>query len=316
HLLMTDSDTFQIWDVFASKKVRSVKHQHYVLVNGRYVGSVPTTNLSLAWSPDQRFVAAVAHGSAQVFEVASGKLSSHWTTDLYWTNAAWSRDSQQVATIALSNTAGSTVEVHSATTGHLLRSFPPPPRRPGRGTPRYAAISWSPDNRLLAAAGREEDDAILGVPGAVFLTIWSIASGEPLFTISYDPEDDLHHDSPGSLTTVWSSDGKQFALMSNAIGARLWTLPDDEGIQPLLTYIGSGGPYSQLAWSPESRYIALGDGDHREANVVRVFDTTTGQTCFSYRGHAGFISGLSWSPRGNYIASSSYDGVHVWQPEL
>ena len=104
--------------------------------------------------------------------------------------------------------------------------------------------------------------------------------------------------------------------MSNAIGVKLWKLSDSEDPQPLMTYIGAGGPYSRLAWSPDGKYIAIGEGRDIEPSVVRIFDTATGQTRFSYRGHKGIISGLSWSPRGNYIASASYEGIHVWQPDL
>lgn len=320
HLLTTNSDTFQVWDAFAMKKVRSVKHQNYILVNSQYVGSVPTALLSLAWSPDQRFVVVVANGSAQVFEVASGKLLSHWATNLVWTDASWSIDSQHVATIALSKTAGiaTVVEIHDIATGQLLQSFSPPSPRPSPGDRTYSATSWSPDNQLLAVIGRE-DDVVSGLPGvgAVFLTIWDSPSGKPFFTASYDPEGNIQDD-PGNIAVAWSPDGSQLAGMSNAMGVKLWRLSDSEDPQPLMTYIGAGGPYSRLAWSPDGKYIAIGEGKGSdiEPSVVRIFDTATGQTHFSYRGHTGFISGLSWSPRGNYIASASYDGVHVWQPEL
>jgi WD40 repeat protein len=297
-----------IWDTLAMKQISSVEYPSFVERNTQYA--------KLAWSPDQRFIATVIGGSAQVYEVAAGKWVSHWSTgnsiDLQQ-GVAWSADSQYIATTFIGvTTQNNGVGVHDAITGKLVRSFPfPPTEHDGTGQ-RYSPImcktvSWSPDNRWLAGGGLIRNKKMDTYQ--VFFTIWDASSGTEVFSTSYTPATGIIDNGYQLYITVaWSPDGKQLAVASDTTGVKLWDVPRKKLLR---TYIGSGGMFGEgLVWSPDGKYIAASEG-----NVVRIWDPASDQTLFRYRGHLG-INGLSWSPRGNYIASSSLGSIRVWQPDI
>jgi WD40 repeat protein len=76
-----------------------------------------------------------------------------------------------------------------------------------------------------------------------------------------------------------------------------------------------------LAWSPDGRYIASGGTDQ----IVRVWDTITGEDVVTYRGHVDqqpiydsadpdTITALAWSPDSTRLASSAFSGpIRVWR---
>lgn len=62
-----------------------------------------------------------------------------------------------------------------------------------------------------------------------------------------------------------------------------------------------------LAWSPNSRFLAIGGGDG-----VRIFDEQFQQMI--HFPHQPYIRSLSWSPDGRYIAAVSWDEtIWVWE---
>jgi len=286
------------------KQIRTVKYPSFVEHN--------TDFTELAWSPDQRFIAALIGGSAQVYEIAAGKWVSHWIAagdPSPPQGIAWSADSQHVATTFSNGTVrnnGNGVEIHDAITGKLVRSFTFSPSSPDQGSREYITVSCSPDNRWLAAGGQIQKYNV----DQVFTTIWDVSSGAQVFSTSYIPGSTSTNNFQLHVTVAWSPDGKRLAIASDTTGVKLW---DVSGKKLLRTYSGSGGTFGEgLTWSPDGRYIAASEG-----SVVRIWDTTSGQTLFSYRGHQqDTIRGLSWSSRGNAIASSSLDSIRVWQPEI
>ncbi len=291
HVAIANYDILQVWDVFARKQLGSMKFQ-------------PTSQAreytSLAWSPDQRFIAAATVGSAQIFEVATGKLQSSWGVGASFSqNASWSSDSQRVVTAGGEN--GTAVEIHDAMTGKLLRSFGGKPALNASQTETYINVSLSPDNLYLAADGFDD----FGDKSQPFLSIWSISSGKQIFGTYYaigEGEIQL------PMMLAWSPDSSRIATASNTAGVNVWDVLMERLV---LTYVGTGGPFYRLAWSPDGKYIACGDD-----NVIRIWDVKTGLEHFSYLGHANFIQGLSWSRVGNYIASISNGNVRIWQPQL
>jgi WD40 repeat protein len=118
-------------------------------------------------------------------------------------------------------------------------------------------------------------------------------------------------------------------------------------------YTYKGHPYVvlQLAWTPDSKYIASGDSEHNihvweamtgnlirtfstgrhngggfalspdgkyiatgfEDHTVKVLDIMTGNTLLTYTGHSGDIGTIDWSPDGKYIASADGQTMQVWE---
>ena len=219
-------------------------------------------------------------------------LFSSWATDLLCQEVSWSNDSQRVATTGRESK--SLIEIHDVATKKVLQTF-------GGDTvsdeDSYRAVSWSPDNRYLAASG-------LGAGSnnrESFLRIWEVSSNKRIVNTYYAPESYL------TTGVIWSPDGTRVATLGDASGVNIWKAPFWE--KPVVTYVGTGGPFYSLAWSRDGTYIASGDG-----NVVRVWNTTTGETLFSYLGHQNEVQSISWSPRGNLIASTSGDDIRIWRP--
>jgi len=84
-----------------------------------------------------------------------------------------------------------------------------------------------------------------------------------------------------------------------------------------VTYAGeSDQPYC-LAWSPDGRYLAIGD-NARPTPAVQVWRVEEAGLCLmaTYAGHRDEVSTVAWSPDGSRLASGSLDGiVQVWEAE-
>jgi WD40 repeat protein len=72
---------------------------------------------------------------------------------------------------------------------------------------------------------------------------------------------------------------------------------------------GQIGPVFTLAFSPDGRTLASGGLDQ----IVRFWDSATGDELRTIKGHRGSIWSLAWNPAGDRIASASWDQtVKVW----
>ena len=82
-----------------------------------------------------------------------------------------------------------------------------------------------------------------------------------------------------------------------------------------ITYGGERDQPYCLAWSPDGKYLAVGDNavPSPAVNVWRVEDADLSPVA-TYSEHRDEVSSVAWSPDGSRIASSSLDGmVHVWE---
>ena len=79
-------------------------------------------------------------------------------------------------------------------------------------------------------------------------------------------------------------------------------------LRPLASFDPQDGKLRGVAWSPDSRIVAVGgQGD------VQLWDTTTGKPAGTWRGHHGQIHGMAWSPVAGLLVTASVDGtIRLW----
>ena len=115
--------------------------------------------------------------------------------------------------------------------------------------------------------------------------------------------------------------GEKLASGNTNNGIVIWDIQHEPGTaretyEPLLTLAGHSGQansYRALIWtlafSPDSRILASGGGDHS----VRLWDTQTGALLQILEGHSNAVTSLAFHPDGISLASGSLDGtVIVW----
>ncbi|MBN1426838.1 MAG: hypothetical protein JXB07_00545 [Anaerolineae bacterium] len=116
---------------------------------------------------------------------------------------------------------------------------------------------------------------------------------------------DLHY---GDFDGAW---GSASGIFSGQVG-----IFENNSEYPFKTLTFSGPGPTALAWSADSRLLAIGLGSAFKSihnSRVIVLDVHTGQELFSLEGHLSDIMHLAFSPNGMRLASASDDGtVIVW----
>jgi WD40 repeat protein len=150
------------------------------------------------------------------------------------------------------------------------------------------AVSFSPDDRLLASASADHT-----------VKLWS--------TISRKEELTLQGHKAGVTSVAFRPDGKRLASGSADGTVKIW---DTETAQELLTFASHTGPVTCVAYSPDGQHIVSGSQDR----TVRVWDALTGQTTVEFRRHLKSVHTVAFSPDGKMIVSASLQEVIVWSP--
>jgi WD40 repeat protein len=72
---------------------------------------------------------------------------------------------------------------------------------------------------------------------------------------------------------------------------------------------------NSVAWSPDSKYIAVGGASGDSVSpTIEILDAFNGKVVLTYKGHPTLVYALAWSADGKYIASAGYDyTVQVWE---
>lgn len=198
----------------------------------------------------------------------------------------------------------------------------------GSGDIGVAAVSYSPDGRVLASGGYDGD-----------IRLWSPATGgefrvlrghdAKVMSLAFSPDSkSVVSGSYDQTVRIWdaangnelqprdggggvyplfvSPDGRMLASTCWDQKIRLWSLVTR---RLLHTLQGHTDIVRTLAFSSDSRVMASASDD----NSIRLWDTATGQEVGKLSGHTGMIFSVVFIPDGKILASSANDGtLRIW----
>jgi hypothetical protein len=166
---------------------------------------------------------------------------------------------------------------------------------PSRPSPPVATLAYSPDGKLLAAAGRGE---------AILI---DVASG--------DVAARLPGQGPKVTALVFSRDGRRLAVASGDAARkgeiRVYTLPPSpaDAPSPTVTIVGHADLIYDVAFSPDGKLLATGGYDR----LIKLWDAASGAEMRVLKDHSDAIYALAFSPDGRLLASAAADrAVKLW----
>ncbi|EFH84658.1 WD40 repeat, subgroup [Ktedonobacter racemifer DSM 44963] len=236
----------QVWDV----QHGTMLSQYPTSLEGQEIARVN----DITWSPNGAFIASACQdGSVHVWGAADAHLL--WRYDASASSGpcsvlGWSPDGNAIVFAASGKTGKSLLGVWNARTGRVrLQTNADVGVTAQNGKDRR--ITWSPDGTRMAFG------VVNNIGSAI--DVWSLQGGRRLFT--------CEHVSGQPLYVTWSPDGKYLAAGNYIAGSsepaqgdngsrsvvQFW---DASSGQALFTYSAPKNP-DQLAWSPDSRYLAL-----------------------------------------------------------
>jgi len=252
----------------------------------------PMLAQSVAWSPDDRFLAAAYQiwdtGSRKVIRLVSGDVDC-----IFW-DAAGPRFASVQANPAkktwVFQCGESRLAIENAS--EWLDISRMPPRTPTAFRATWNGVVFSGDGKRMALGGNGFE-------------IWDVIAGKRLRTVA--GQEGLWRGfawDPAEARVAAAGDNGALRIWDVATGRTLLDVPGTGKSTPV-----SNNPMP-LVWSPDGKNLALPGPGH----TVRVLDTKTGKMVLALRGHSEDVTALAWSPDGKRLASGSDDATgKVWE---
>jgi WD40 repeat protein len=285
---------------------------------------------SLAFSPDDKTLAAGAKDGVQLIDVESKSIRRELSTKSgqvravafspdgkllasggYQRLTLWNADSGEVVR-ELKGHRGYVTSVAFSPNGRLLASAcedeaarvwkldgnEPPLVFKGHGYP-VTGVAWSPDGTLVATSAG--DDTRPTKPGQV--KIWDPATGE----VKYEFE--LH--TKAATGVAFSPNGKFVASSSIDEHVNLYDLANNK---PLGFYAGHSRPTNAVVFHPdEETAISISGGRAVGKNELKIWEFASGDELATAEAHEGRIASLALSHDGRAVATGGYDKtVALW----
>lgn len=153
------------------------------------------------------------------------------------------------------------------------------------------ALAFSPDGKLLAAAG--------GLPArSGEVKVWDVGSRKELHTIKG------HSDC--IYAVAFSPDGKTVATSSYDKLIKLWSVDTGQEIRTLKDHIDA---IYALAFTPDGKRILSGAADR----TIKVWDVSTGERLFTLSEPQDGLNTIALDPAGRQVAAGGLDKtIRVW----
>jgi WD40 repeat protein/tetratricopeptide (TPR) repeat protein len=248
---------------------------------------------AVEFSPDGRLLAAHSvEGVSRLWDVATGEpvgpvlehdvgtgesSKEYWELNRAWWSAAFSPDSNLLATASLDGT----VQLWETDTGQ-------PYRKPFRYEMEVWAVAFSPDGRLLASMSKDQT-----------VQLWEVASGEPYGPLLRQAGSGGYNDQ-----VLFSPDGK---LLATSGAGDLW---ETESGQKKTNRLQHGKKWVEdLVFSPDGKLLATTSTEW----MVRLWETDTGQQYGQPLNHEAQVGVVAFGPEGRLLATGSHDQtVRLW----
>jgi WD40 repeat protein/serine/threonine protein kinase len=231
----------------------------------------------LAFSPDGTRLAAITYGSYLMWDTQTWEIIAEVRAHSRLVRCvAFSPDGTQFAT------AGDSTEIKlwDTRTGNLINTL--------NGHAKTVwGVAFSPDGARLVSASADRT-----------VRIWN-THGDNDLTLSGHSEH-VH-------CVAFSSDGRQLAS-----GAEAVILRDAQTGNAKFRLAGHSASVNELSFSPNGTRLASAADD----NMVRLWNTETGEEVAVLKGHTHSVTGVATSPDGNRLVSSSRDGtIKLWDAQ-
>ena len=263
----------------------------------------------------------------RLWDLRTGRVQTLGTHSELVGGVAWSPDGGTLASCSWSGE----IKLWDVGAGRELPPLPGP-ENPGV----VLRIAFSPDGRLLAAAGGGIPNTtarvdLYDVPGRRWIRRYAGHSksvcdvrfspdGRTLVTASMDgmvkiwPVDPLplFLDLEGHDQAVWTlafdRDGRRLVTGAFDNTARVWEVRSGR----LLQTVAVGCPVTSLALSPDgTRLLTPGHDDS-----ARVWDLQTGMPLARLAGHTAPVTAVAWDAGNRWVATGSRDfAIRIWEPE-
>lgn len=210
-----------------------------------------------------------------------------------------------------------------------------------------AAVTFSPDEKLLATGGEDERVALTELPSGRAVATWSV--GDKVSALSFSPNGLLvaggtsdgrvilfHVSGTLPVQTVqghekrvnflsFSRDGRQLITASDDLTVRFWNPQSFSKPLRIMREDIFRGQISRGALSTDGEFLALATKEididrlrnlRTDTRKVRLIQTLTGEEIHHFRAHEKDISALAFGASRRILASGAEDGdLKIWDAE-
>jgi WD40 repeat protein len=296
----------------------------------------------LVFSPDGLSIAGASGESnfgeqghsIGIWDVTSGQKAITIPERFFVNSIAFSPDGRTIASgsgqfgLVTYSCDCSTLRLWNAKTGLEIKRFA------GSNSP-VVSIAFSPDGVTLASGNFYKE-----------VTLWNVASGRPVDKLAsradavkatlFGPDGNLLVSQSGRRVTIWdgsrgdgaiaigesidftavalSPNGKTLATNAWTDGTiKLWNTSTGSQITKLTDGLPSDQAINSLAFSPNGRILASGDGPFGDkSHSVRLWDVTSGRSLRVLKGLAAEVNSVVISPDGKMVAGCAIKDIKIW----